>query len=399
MKLSPQSLVYVYYNNGIYKKRLGRLLLKNRTFFFEYDTEFIKTGFELSPFHLPLKSGVIRSTDATFKGLFGVFNDSLPDGWGRLLLDRRLRAIGIHPENLSPLDRLCLVGSSGIGALSYEPEHSVYFNSVTEDLDAIAHEIQETLVYEKDQYLDHLIALSGSSLGARPKVLLNIENEEWLIKFRSSIDPKDIGAIEYAYHLLALEAGLDVPSARLFPAKKGPGFFGVQRFDRQFKHRFHVHTLAGLLHADHRYPSLDYETIMQTTLYLTQDIRQCEIQFRNAVFNVLSHNRDDHSKNFSYLMNTQGVWTVSPAYDLTFSTGPSGEHSTLVMGEGQKIQKEHLLHLAAIGNIKKDKALEIIQNICDVIEKWPTIAATVGVSKTQNQMIAKVTRNIVKNIQ
>src|SRR3989338_6875840 len=359
MTFVQQNLVYVYYQGFTAKQLMGRLLLKNRQIFFEYDDAFIKKGLELSPFKLPLKAGVATSKDQTFEGLFGVFNDSLPDGWGRLLLDRKLMQAGLNPAALSPLDRLCFVGGEGMGALSYEPENSNSMHSLLIDLDEINHEIKETLA-DNDSYVDDLLILGGSSAGARPKVLLRIDQEDWLIKFRSSIDPKDISAIEYAYHLKAKDAGLDVPDAKIFLSRSGYGFFGVKRFDRQNNQKVHMHTVAGMLHADHRTSALDYETIMKATLYLTRDVNECETQFRNAVFNVFAHNRDDHSKNFSFLMDNNGGWKVSPAYDLTFSSGPSGEHSTMVMGEGKNPTKDHLLKLANVGSIKQDKALNII---------------------------------------
>ncbi len=397
MIFTPQNLVYVYYHRSGARQFIGRLLLKSRQIFFEYDVAFIKSGLELSPFKLPLKTGVISSTDRTFEGLFGVFNDSLPDGWGRLLLDRKLMNLGVNPGSLSSLDRLCLVGSHGMGALSYEPESRESSVTLVTDLDEIDYEIQQTFE-ENDEYVDNLLALGGSSAGARPKVLLRIENEDWLIKFRSSLDSKDISNVEYAYHVMADRAGLDVPDAKLFPSKKGSGFFGVKRFDRKNSQRIHMHTMAGLLHADHQELSLDYETVIKATLYLTRDVRQCETQFRNAVFNVLSHNRDDHAKNFSFLMDEEGTWSVSPAYDLTFSSGPAGEHSTMIMGEGKNPKREQLLELAAIGNIKKDKALEIIAQVSAAVREWKTFAASAGVSKLQTKNIGDTLDRLVKDI-
>ncbi len=396
MSISNQNLIYVYYHGSDHKLLMGRLLLKNRQMFFEYDMAFIKTGLELSPLKLPLKTGIIESNDRTFDGLFGVFNDSLPDGWGRLLLDRKLMNTGLNPGTLSPLDRLCFVGSNGMGALSYEPENPSAVSHITNDLDEIDNEIQATLD-ENDAYVDDLLVLGGSSAGARPKVLLNLNGENWLIKFRSSLDPKDISAIEYAYHLMAKEAGLILPESKLFPSRNGLGFFSVKRFDRNGDSRIHMHTIAGLLHADHREPSLDYENIMKATLYLTKDIRQCEVQFRNAVFNVLSHNRDDHSKNFSFLMDAQGQWIVSPAYDLTFSSGPAGEHSTMIMCEGKIPTKKHLLKLATTCNIKQDKALDIIHQVLAATEKWNSFADDVGVSKMQTKNICEALNAIRKN--
>jgi serine/threonine-protein kinase HipA len=396
MSFSTQNLVNVYFHGTGAKQSMGRLLLKNRKIFFEYDTDFIKTGLELSPFKLPLKAGVVASHEQAFDGLFGVFNDSLPDGWGRLLLDRKLMKAGLIPEHLSPLDRLCFVGCGGMGALSFEPENPNSAEFLPTDLDEINHEIQATLD-ENNAYIDDLLILGGSSAGARPKVLLRIDNEGWLIKFRSSLDPKDISAIEYAYHLMAIEAGLVVPVAKLFPSKKGLGFFGVKRFDRKGSERIHMHTVAGLLHADHRQPSLDYESIMKATMYLTRNETQCEIQFRNAVFNILSHNRDDHSKNFSFLMNANGIWSVSPAYDLTFSSGPAGEHSTMIMGEGKNPTKVHLLKLAVTCNIKKENALEIIDQVLKATQKWHEFAAKTGVSKLRTKNIKKALAIIHKS--
>ena len=396
MTIAAQNLIYVYYDVSAKRQLMGRLLLKNRQIFFEYDTAFIKTGLELSPFKRPLKAGVMVSKDKMFEGLFGVFNDSLPDGWGRLLLDRKLMNAGLNPGTLSPLDRLCFVGNSGMGALSFEPANPNSVLSLPLDLDEIDNEIEATL-NENDSYIDDLLTLVGSSSGARPKVLLRIENEEWLIKFRSSLDPKDIGSIEYAYHQMAKDAGVIVPKAKLFPSKKGIGFFAVKRFDRNGDERIHMHTIAGILHADHRETSLDYESIMKATLYLTKDVWQCEVQFRNAVFNVLSHNRDDHSKNFSFLIDKNGTWIVSPAYDLTFSSGPSGEHSTMIMGEGKTPTKEHLLKLANTCDITKDKALEIIHQVLSATEKWHEFARENEVSRLQTKNIGEALSLIRKN--
>lgn len=397
MTFMPSKLVNVYYNAEEQKMLVGRLALRNRKILFEYSAEFINTGLELSPFKLPLKSGVIVSGDFIFDGLFGVFNDSLPDGWIRLLLDRKLMNEGINPQELSPLDRLCFVGHHGMGALSYEPAtmKAVSVSNII-DLDIIANEIKEFQDNDNDCFVDDLLSLGGSSAGARPKVLLNIEGNDWIIKFRSSIDPKDIGNIEYAYHLMAKAAKLDVPEARLFPSRTGAGFFGVKRFDRMESNLVHMHTVSGLLHADHRMPSLDYQSILRATLYLTRDIRQCEKQFRVSVFNVLAHNRDDHAKNFSFLMDKNGAWQVSPAYDLTFSSGPSGEHCSMVMGEGKNPGMAHLLKLATTVGIKKTRAVEIIDEVKSAVSQWSFYADQAGVSVQSKQLISSVVGRALK---
>lgn len=387
MKFEPVKVIHVYYKPESEKIFVGRLALKDRKIFFEYAPTFIETGLNLSPFKLHLKTGVTTTKDGTFDGLFGVFNDSLPDGWGRLLLDRALIKHNINPGTLSVLDRLCFVGSQGMGALMYEPEVKSSSSILHNSLDEIAEEIVEFQKHDDDKYVEDLLNLGGSSAGARPKVLMSLNNQEWLIKFPSSTDPKDIGAIEYAYHQMAKNAGLDVPQAKLFPAHKGYGFFGSQRFDKTMNTRVHMHTISGLLHADHRTPSLDYAMIMKATLYLTRDMRECEKQYRGCVFNILSHNRDDHAKNFSFLMDPKGVWRISPSYDLTFSSGPSGEHCSMVMGEGKNPGITALLALAKISNLKKTDALSIIDEVKSSVNKWLEFAKIAGVSDLSTQRI------------
>ena len=397
------SLVNVYFVRGNEKCFMGRLSLKDRKILFEYDLEFVETGLELSPFKLPLQLGVITSRDYTFGGLFGVFNDSLPDGWGRMLLDRKLMKSGINPESHSPLDRLCFVGDSGMGAIVYSPGNHNKSSFDHDDssfndnyLDEIAEEIKEFQENDNDRFVEDLLSLGGSSGGARPKILVRYEDDYWIIKFRSYVDPKDIGNIEYAYHLMAKDANLDVPEARLFLSRKGLGYFGVKRFDRLNGKRIHMHTISGLLHADHRVPSLDYEAIMKATMCLTQDLRQCEKQFRAAVFNVLSHNRDDHAKNFSFLMDEKGIWSVSPAYDLTFSAGLFGEHCTMVMGEGKNPGLKHLLGLASIGDIKESKAMEIIEEVVSAVSKWTLFAEEAGVRGPSRRIIKQsIDQNLI----
>ena len=385
MTYTPQSLVHVHYQPA--KMLVGRLALRQHKIFFEYDAAFLKRGLEISPFQLPLQPGVVVARDFTFDGLFGVFNDSLPDGWGRLLLDRTLSKRNLDPGALSPLDRLCFVGQYGMGALGYAPAYDSPPLVPEADLDTIAHRIQAWQEQEEDDFVEDLLRLGGSSAGARPKVLLRLNGEEWLIKFRSSGDPTDMGTLEYAYHLMAAAAQLEVPPAQLFPSRRGPGFFGTRRFDRVGGQAIHMHTLSGLLHADHRVPSLDYQTILKATMHLTRDVRECELQFRACVFNVLSHNRDDHAKNFSFLMDRHGAWRVAPAYDLTFSAGPRGEHCTMVMGEGKAPQLAHVLKLAATCGIQKAKAQAIIDEVVTAVQQWPLLADQAGVRARSKQLV------------
>jgi serine/threonine-protein kinase HipA len=397
MKFDPVKVVHVYYKPMDDKIFVGRLARSNRKLFFEYNASFIETGINLSPFKLPLKSGVIAGDDFTFDGLFGVFNDSLPDGWGRLLLDRALIKHNINPGSLSVLDRLCFAGSSAMGALIYEPEAKHAPNIPHESLDEIAEKIAEFQEHNNDKYVEDLISLGGSSAGARPKVLIHLDGENWLIKFPSQLDPKDIGEIEYAYHLMARDAGLNLPKAKLFPARKGIGFFGSKRFDKTDNSRVHMHTISGLLHTDHKTSSLDYEMIMKATMHLTKNMKECEKQYRGCVFNVLSHNRDDHSKNFSFLMDPKGVWRVSPSYDLTFSSGPNSEYCSMVMGVGKNPGIRQLLELAKISNIKQSDALKIIDEVKSSVSKWSSFAKDAGVGAASCKLIDSAISKIIKD--
>ena len=413
MDFQQTNVIQVKYFHNKTIVSVGRIALLNRKIFFEYAPSFLELGLELSPFKLPAKPGTTVCEDYVFDGLFGLFNDSLPDGWGRLLLDRKLMKMGINPNTLTALDRLRYVGSHGMGALIYEPEiPQEFLSQFQNDLDIIAQECQQFQVHDDDQFVDELLVLNGSSAGARPKILVNLipnndsfkitnnntSHNNWIIKFRSSLDAKDIGPIEYAYHLMAVDSGLDVPEARLFKSKKQAGYFGVKRFDRQGANAVHMHTFSGLLHIDHRIPSTDYETLMKVTLWLTKDIRECEKQFRNVVFNVLSHNRDDHAKNFSFLMNQNGTWKVSPSYDLVFSAGPSGEHHCTIMGEGKNPQIAHLLKLAAVASLKPQQALLIIDQIKNSISKWPYFATEASVGATSANLIQKALDHVSKNL-
>nr|WP_321524962.1 type II toxin-antitoxin system HipA family toxin [uncultured Cohaesibacter sp.] len=384
---------------------VGRLAIRDGRIYFEYDASFIDVGIELSPLRLPLKRGVSSFDPFLFEGLPGLFNDSLPDGWGRLLFDRFARSHGVLPQEISPLDRLAYMGRRALGALVYEPDHAVGEQEGTISLDALADQAQEILEGRAEDVLEDLLALNGSSAGARPKALLGVDRDRrviihgvsdlpdgfdhWLIKFPNSQDGIDAGAVEYVYALMAKDAGIEMPDVHLFPAASGPGYFGIRRFDRVGDQRFHMHTACGLVHSDFRTPSMDYEDLVALTQMLTRDIREVEKLYRLAVFNVLAHNRDDHSKNFSFLMARDGNWRLSPAYDLTFSSGPRGEQSTMVMGEGRNPGIEHLRKLGKEASLPKGRADEIIADVKAALLKWQSLAKEFGVSPETLQVISR----------
>jgi serine/threonine-protein kinase HipA len=324
---------------------------------FEYDTNWLKNGFSISPFHIPLKQGVFISKAEPFDGLFGVFNDSLPDGWNRLLIDRLLLKNKIDPSFLNPIERLSIVGSNGMGALIYKPENSFVNNKDSTDLKYIEQEVNKILNDNYTGNIETLVNKGGSSGGARPKILINIDNEEWIIKFKSSQDPKNIGILEYKYSLSAKKAGIIMSETKLFDNK----YFAIKRFDRENNKRIHMHTVAGLLNASHRVLSLDYKTLMETTLALTKDMNEVEKMYRLMVFNILSSNKDDHSKNFSFIYKNNR-WQISPAYDLVYSEGFNGQHTTTVLGEGNP-KKEHLFDLAKEIGLNKKRYKTIFNEV------------------------------------
>jgi serine/threonine-protein kinase HipA len=400
----PITEVKVGVNFGSETQPVGRLAMRDRIIYFEYNDAFIQKGIEISPIKLPLQQNVIELPQRPFNGLAGVFSDSLPDGWGRLLFDRLIRSQGILPASITPLDRLAHVGLWGMGALVYEPDNSPLDNQEFIDLDHLASQT-EVLQGSSEEVLKELLALNGSSAGARPKALIALSDdhkeiaygtkkldegfEPWLVKFSNSQDGQDAGAIEYVYALMAKKAGLLMPDVQLFSSQKSAGYFAVKRFDRDGKKRLHMHTASGLLHSDFRTPSQDYEDLLTLTGALTKDSREIEKMYRLAVFNVLAHNRDDHAKNFSFLMDENGTWKLAPAYDLTFSSGPNGEQSTMVMGEGRNPKISHLIKLGQDAKLSKKLIDEIIDQTMSSLGDWKDLAKNHHVTEANIELIAK----------
>ena len=390
MSYTPINKIKVYLAFTSDALPVGRLALRERRIYFEYDKTFLDRGLDVSPLKCPRAPGVQTFDQFLFAGLPGVFNDSLPDGWGRLLLDRRVRLQGILPNQLSPLDRLAHVGHTGMGALVYEPDFGEKVKDNPINLDQLAIHAQNVLDGEAEDVLQELLALNGSSAGARPKAMIGVDAkrqtivhgvnklhegfEPWLVKFPNASDGLDAGAIEYVYALMAKKAGLIMTDVHLFPTQKGAGYFATKRFDRKGNHRLHAHSACGLLHSDFRTPSLDYEDLIALTMILTRDVREAEKMFRLAVFNVLAHNRDDHAKNFSFLMDAEGQWKLSPAYDLTFSSGPGGEQSTMVMGEGKQPTTKHLIKLGMAAKLPNTTVENIIEQTKSALSNWHHLA-------------------------
>lgn len=362
--------VRVYHNGKI----VGTIIRHQRYLTaFAYDSEWLRNGFSISPFSLPLREEPFVAKQEPFDGLFGVFADSLPDGWGRLLVDRLLLKNKINPHSVGNLERLAIVGSSGMGSLSYEPEYNISESRGFPDLDKLAEECSLILSSEYNDNIDELFSLGGSSGGARPKILTEVDGEDWIIKFPASMDESDIGLQEYKYSLCAKKCGINMSETRIFPSNRCTGYFGTKRFDRMQTtdgaQRIHMVSVSALLETSHRIPSLDYIILGKLTLMLTKDYQELEKLFRLMCFNVFAHNRDDHSKNFSFIyLDDEKRWTLSPAYDLTYSYSIGGEHATTVDGNGKNPGMKDILEVAKKLGMNLKLAKEIVQQVQNYVE-------------------------------
>lgn len=389
---------------------VAELVLSNRKIYFKYHSGFLTRKLNISPIKLPFTSEIVSTGMEPFEGVYGVFNDSLPDGWGKLLLDRSLSSKGINIAQISPLDRLAFVGSNGMGALVYKPEiETDKHTSHVLELDIIAREMARILQGTSSDLIKELFILGGSSGGARPKINIGYNPrtndivygvnalpphyEDWIIKFPSSSDNREIANIEFAYHKMVLLAGIEMSECKLFKGKSGQDYFGTKRFDRTLNKRLHMHTASGLMHDNFRMSTMDYGHLMDCAFQLEKHVKAYEKVFRLAVFNVYAHNRDDHSKNFAFLMNAKGEWRFAPAYDLTFSYSNYGFHSTMVAGESQNPGRKELMKLATHFGIRNAKT--IIEHVQDAIGTWEETAKECGVSKGNRDSIQKAINKLV----
>ncbi|HOO83351.1 MAG TPA: type II toxin-antitoxin system HipA family toxin [Prolixibacteraceae bacterium] len=390
----------------------GELAVSGKDIFFKYYDSFLRSGLNISPIKLPFTNEIQKADRNLFEGLFGVFFDSLPDSWGKLLLDRKLMAMGLDPLQTSPLDRLSFVGVNGLGALEYQPiNEDLTIDKHIFDLDKISSESQHLITGADSEILEELYVLGGSSGGARPKinVWVNEANKEissnnkttgdqfepWIIKFPTLSDKPDIANIEYAYMLMAKAAGIETADCMLFQGKSGKFYFGTKRFDRCNGEKLHMHSASGLLHDDHRYSQMDYGHLMDCAFQLEKSVSGHEKVLRLAAFNVYSHNRDDHSKNFSFLMDKTGKWKLSPAYDLTFSSSSYGHHNTTIAGESFNPGFSNLMELAH--EFKVNNAKTIIDEVKTTVACWSKFAEEAGVNHSSKKLINKTIQYLIKS--
>ena len=390
--------------------RVGQLAEDKHQLYFQYDLDFLSKNLWLSPYKLPLGPDLFKHKDREFSPVFGLFNDSLPDGWGLLLMDRFLRKRGYEVETLSVLERLAFLGENTMGALIYKPvldlERS---DSSPFNLHNLSIQSYAILSGDTNVVLPQLINAGGSPGGARPKVLAGIFNdkmvsgetdltepfEHWIIKFSAENDFPDAGPVEYAYALMAEKAGITMAATHLFDTPEGDRFFGIKRFDREANQRFHVHTFGNLIHSNFRFPSQDYDHFFKVVINLTKNYQDLIRAFRQMVFNVFANNRDDHVKNFAFIMDHKGAWSLSPAYDLIYSPGPGGEHSMTVLGEGQAPAKTGIYKIGEKNGIKKRTIGLIVDEVAEAVNDFQTYAQTAGISETTLKKInAKIKNNL-----
>ncbi len=390
--------IQIVLDMGGAREPVGVLAINDNKVLFEYDPIWIKKGIELSPLNLSTAKATYQFDASKLPGSIpGVFADSLPDGWGMLIMDRFFSKKGINRHEISVIDRLAYLGNNAMGALCYEPSLKVD-TKVTESLKIgalarEAHELYEGRIEEAGRLLTKI---GGSPGGARPKALIGISDSgtkfvsgigplpegytQWMVKFsgpaKSTLREmgKIEGLMEYIYLQMAQTAGITVPDFMLIPDEIGLQHIAVRRFDRPTAHeRVHVATASGLLHADHKLPSLDYQDLLKFAMWLTRDIKQVKEQFRRAAFNLLAVNRDDHAKNHGYVMDVSGKWQLAPVYDITFSSGPGEEHWTAYLGEGRNPGKKSLLRLAEIVSISEKDAEVIIEEVRSAVEQLPAL--------------------------
>lgn len=375
---------------------------------FEYSDEARARGLELSSYTLALHGPKLRKEFPAHQlGLPGPVYDALPDGWGMLLMDRLFKRRGLNAARIGPLDRLAYIGNHAMGALSFEPV-ATDMAAAAQDipLHQLAQQVQDVLQGEGGAFLQKLLQMGGSPQGARPKALLFRDPidgafstaeapglEAWLVKFPGRQEHPEVCAIEAAYAQCLRACGIDTPDTAYFPLPNGQAAFASRRFDRQAGMRVPMQSLAAFTGADFRTPgSLDYANFLRATQLCTNDVRQKALAFERAVFNVAFNNRDDHPKNFAYLMSRGGDWALAPAYDVTFCEGPGGYHQMDVMGEALVIGREGMLALGATeAELPLAVAAAIIDRICSVAA---TFADTV-----RQQFAGQVTQDTLDTIE
>lgn len=385
---------------------------------FQYSPDFLRSGIELAPVSMPLAEfpyefpALARNT---FKGLPGLLADSLPDKYGNAIIDAWLASQGRTAASFHPVERLCYVGSRGMGALEFEPatlgppssKRAVAVASLVDLANQILDE-RSSLggVFSGDddrEAINDILRVGTSAGGARAKAILawNPETnefrsgqmdvgpgfEQWIMKFDGVSSTRDsematpmgYGRIEYAYHLMALEAGIEMTPCRLHH-EGGRSHFMTKRFDRTARgSKLHMQSLGALAHFDYRQPaSYSYEQAIQVIQRLGLPRKDAEQQVLRAFFNVVGCNCDDHVKNIAFLMNRRGEWSLAPAFDVSYAWNPTGEwtsrHQMSINGKREGFERADLLALAGTAGIKRARASQMLDRVIEAVRRWPDFA-------------------------
>ncbi|MBB5687485.1 type II toxin-antitoxin system HipA family toxin [Sphingobium boeckii] len=385
---------------------VGRLAMARTRAQLEWSSEIIASGMPIAPALYPVERGLLEARSNDFDGLHGFLADSLPEGWGALVMKRRLAKLGFRWDDLNGVDRLALVGHRGRGALVYAPATTPNEDVQTLDLDELAAQSHSILLGEEASLADTLATLAGASGGARPKVHIGFSPdgkvclaedesggsfESWIVKFRALADPVDIGPVEEAYARMARAAGITMATSRVLPAKEGSGYFATRRFDRPVPaRRLHMVSLAGAIEAPSHMPSIDYDGFLRAVHGITRHAGDLEQAFRRMLFNILACNRDDHTRQHSFLLDADSEWRLAPAYDLTYSSGPGGEHYLAVAGEGRTPTRDHVLRLAKRHGFSEVAVSQMIDAVRASIADWPRHAEELAVSASLNEITARL---------
>lgn len=391
---------------------VGELAQNRDGVFFQYDQDYLREHPSLSPFQMPFDGSMHRAPRDPHEGLHGVFADSLPDGWGRLLMDRVFRRQGVAPSEVTAMDRLSFIGERGVGSLRYAPS-SPLAPALAGDTDIwqIGTHAEKLFDGEGEELLAFLAA-AGSSGGARPKAHICLPAdganvglarlrpepgfEPWLVKFTSTSLPlgHEESLCEAAYLTLADQAGIDTPEWRLlYPPDNAPtnaiAWLAQKRFDcTPADGRLHMHSLCGLLDADFRAPSMDYEDLIRASQALCASPAVGQTQFIRAAFNLFAVNQDDHTRNWSFLQDDAGNWRPSPFYDVTFSPAPYDQHTTAFLGHGNTPPLQAMQRLAAQANYASwPRAREAIEQVVDAVQNWPSVANELGVRPDTRRLV------------
>lgn len=413
--------VDVYYEGWgerwLWGKLLSSTALTGRPLInFEYSDEAKRRNIELSALTLPLEGSRLRSDFPLHQmGLPGPVYDSLPDGWGMLLMDRLFRRRGLNTARIGPLDRLTYIGSNAMGAMSFEPvDPEVLSPEQDIPIAQLASEVQEVLNGEGGEFLQRLLQLGGSPQGARPKALICRDPEsghfvtrstpgyeEWLIKFPAGQEHPEVCAIEAVYAQCLRDCDIETPDTQFFTLPNGQSAFASKRFDRQNGMRVPMQSLAAFTGANYQAPgALDYTNFLRATQFCTNDVREKKKAFERVVFNVIFNNRDDHPKNFAYTMSPAGQWRLAPAYDVTYCEGPGGYHQMDIMGEALDVERKHILSLGE--QEAEFSAAEItclIEKICEVGTTFALKAQEMYPGQITSETLTMIQGRINSNIQ